>query len=223
MGLGGKFASLLKLQCSGEVSERFKEHAWKACVGETQPWVQIPPSPPNFQEYEKPNENRKRVFYYSSLVEDLADASLVEQDRHTLPEVVYTPAELLGDEVETDGKTPIPRSSSISYFLRKEAKLGKTPRELLESCVKSLKQGEIKKHPKNLFILFCMLKEQYLAVDKRYKNWREVKKAMPKDHVMLEDVFACAKKAGLEIPNYTPDELLSRDGRSRENRSKKNR
>src|ERR1700693_1989619 len=31
---------------SGEVSERFKEHAWKACVGETQPWVQIPPSPP---------------------------------------------------------------------------------------------------------------------------------------------------------------------------------
>jgi hypothetical protein len=30
----------------GEVSERFKEHAWKACVGETQPWVQIPPSPP---------------------------------------------------------------------------------------------------------------------------------------------------------------------------------
>src|SRR5579862_3527260 len=32
----------------GEVSERFKEHAWKACVGETQPWVRIPPSPPFF-------------------------------------------------------------------------------------------------------------------------------------------------------------------------------
>src|SRR6202795_709607 len=30
----------------GEVSERFKEHAWKACVGETQPWVRSPPSPP---------------------------------------------------------------------------------------------------------------------------------------------------------------------------------
>jgi hypothetical protein len=30
----------------GEVSERFKEHAWKACVGEILPWVQIPPSPP---------------------------------------------------------------------------------------------------------------------------------------------------------------------------------
>jgi hypothetical protein len=28
------------------VSERFKEHAWKACVGETRPWVRIPPSPP---------------------------------------------------------------------------------------------------------------------------------------------------------------------------------
>jgi hypothetical protein len=30
---------------SGEVSERFKEHAWKACVLETVPWVRIPPSP----------------------------------------------------------------------------------------------------------------------------------------------------------------------------------
>ena len=31
----------------GEVSERFKEHAWKACVGEILPWVRIPPSPPS--------------------------------------------------------------------------------------------------------------------------------------------------------------------------------
>jgi hypothetical protein len=28
------------------VSEWLKEHAWKACVGETLPWVRIPPSPP---------------------------------------------------------------------------------------------------------------------------------------------------------------------------------
>src|SRR5256885_1370373 len=39
-------AKLLKPICIGEVSERFKEHAWKACVGEILPWVQIPPSPP---------------------------------------------------------------------------------------------------------------------------------------------------------------------------------
>jgi hypothetical protein len=41
-----QFVRLLKSQRRGEVSERFKEHAWKACVGETQPWVRIPPSPP---------------------------------------------------------------------------------------------------------------------------------------------------------------------------------
>jgi hypothetical protein len=41
-------AKLLKPVHSGEVSERFKEHAWKACVGEILPWVQIPPSPPFF-------------------------------------------------------------------------------------------------------------------------------------------------------------------------------
>src|SRR5215472_4886534 len=28
------------------MSEWLKEHAWKACVGETLPWVRIPPSPP---------------------------------------------------------------------------------------------------------------------------------------------------------------------------------
>ncbi len=40
------FLSRLLAHQRGEVSERFKEHAWKACVGETQPWVRIPPSPP---------------------------------------------------------------------------------------------------------------------------------------------------------------------------------
>ena len=30
----------------GGVSERPKEHASKACVGGTPPWVQIPPPPP---------------------------------------------------------------------------------------------------------------------------------------------------------------------------------
>jgi hypothetical protein len=41
---------LLNWKCftlPGEVSERFKEHAWKACVGEILPWVRIPPSPPD--------------------------------------------------------------------------------------------------------------------------------------------------------------------------------
>ena len=31
----------------GEVDERFKSHAWKACVGLSPPRVRIPPSPPN--------------------------------------------------------------------------------------------------------------------------------------------------------------------------------
>ena len=42
-----EFATLLCAFSCGEVSEWFKEHAWKACVGETQPWVRIPPSPPS--------------------------------------------------------------------------------------------------------------------------------------------------------------------------------
>src|SRR5208283_4141246 len=42
-----RFVTLLTFHLSGEVSERFKEHAWKACVGEILPWVRIPPSPPS--------------------------------------------------------------------------------------------------------------------------------------------------------------------------------
>src|SRR5579862_284556 len=44
-----QFVTLLEAIPCGEVSERFKEHAWKACVGETQPWVRIPPSPPEIE------------------------------------------------------------------------------------------------------------------------------------------------------------------------------
>ncbi len=38
----------LMLHLNGEMSEWLKEHAWKACVGETLPWVRIPLSPPSF-------------------------------------------------------------------------------------------------------------------------------------------------------------------------------
>ena len=33
---------------SGEMAERFKAHAWKACKEETLSWVRIPFSPPFF-------------------------------------------------------------------------------------------------------------------------------------------------------------------------------
>ena len=31
---------------AGEMAERLKAHAWKACLGETLTWVRIPLSPP---------------------------------------------------------------------------------------------------------------------------------------------------------------------------------
>src|ERR1700751_540791 len=40
------FVKLRKRPRIGEVSERLKELASKASVGETQPWVRTPPSPP---------------------------------------------------------------------------------------------------------------------------------------------------------------------------------
>ena len=38
----------MTLRLVGEVAERLKAHAWKACVGLPLPRVRIPPSPPHF-------------------------------------------------------------------------------------------------------------------------------------------------------------------------------
>src|SRR5580698_5618470 len=45
---------------SGEMSEWLKEHAWKACVGETLPWVRIPLSPPPISNVETTGEVPER-------------------------------------------------------------------------------------------------------------------------------------------------------------------
>src|SRR5579859_5019102 len=48
----GTFVKLRRRPRIGEVSERLKELASKASVGESQPWVRIPPSPPLHSFYE---------------------------------------------------------------------------------------------------------------------------------------------------------------------------
>src|SRR6187401_1326978 len=47
---------------NGEMSEWLKEHAWKACVGETLPWVRIPLSPP-LSRAPIPREKVAQVFF----------------------------------------------------------------------------------------------------------------------------------------------------------------
>ena len=42
--IGGKIVARESIK--GEVAERLKAHAWKACIGETLSWVRIPFSPP---------------------------------------------------------------------------------------------------------------------------------------------------------------------------------
>ena len=45
----------------GEVAERLKAHAWKACLGETLTRVRIPPSPPVFPHCKKGTPSNPRV------------------------------------------------------------------------------------------------------------------------------------------------------------------
>lgn len=44
-----KLGEILNVVQSGELSEWLMEHAWKACVGEIRPGVQIPHSPQKFR------------------------------------------------------------------------------------------------------------------------------------------------------------------------------
>ena len=44
------------MRSTGEVDERFKSHAWKACVGLSPPRVRIPPSPPSITTETIPNQ-----------------------------------------------------------------------------------------------------------------------------------------------------------------------
>jgi hypothetical protein len=70
-----------KVSWNGEVSERFKEHAWKACVGETQPWVRIPPSPP----YKKPIF--KAYFWRYQTFVSIREATVLATCGRTLPSI----------------------------------------------------------------------------------------------------------------------------------------
>jgi hypothetical protein len=60
--------------CRGEVSERLKELASKASVGEILPWVRIPPSPPYFHNCygNKGLDAEEEIFYNSTESEDFA-------------------------------------------------------------------------------------------------------------------------------------------------------
>src|SRR5262245_12185504 len=51
------------------MSEWLKEHAWKACVGETLPWVRIPLSPPD-SKFESPQRFRKNNKEQESLCQE---------------------------------------------------------------------------------------------------------------------------------------------------------
>ena len=54
------------------MAERFKAHAWKACLGETLSWVRIPLSPPSFKGLtllRKLNKKKRDYCYIPILLE----------------------------------------------------------------------------------------------------------------------------------------------------------
>ncbi|MDF2616800.1 MAG: hypothetical protein K0Q47_1455, partial [Sedimentibacter sp.] len=70
----------------GEMSEWFKEHAWKACLRETVTGVRIPLSPPYFVCFEHTYSNNKiedlytpsirRVYFYKLIMIEVLNVRL---------------------------------------------------------------------------------------------------------------------------------------------------
>jgi len=157
----------------------------------------------------------KRVFFFSPLVDELQEADLLVPFLHTTVPPTFTEAER--GETENAGK-PGSRESNITLLLRREAQLGRTPREMLAACVAGLRSGAVPCRPKNLAIVFSTLRVEFLAANKQHKNWRAVRHMIPGDAVTLEDVWAACETAKLGIPRETPADLVAQDRRSRAKR-----
>src|SRR5262245_45788184 len=76
------------------MSEWLKEHAWKACVGETLPWVRIPLSPPNlspyFQDVAVSKHFQRAITFYSRFTAPCIFCNKGQSQRDFLRRVLHS-------------------------------------------------------------------------------------------------------------------------------------
>src|SRR5277367_5200906 len=133
----------------------------------------------------------QRVYYYSPLVQDLfrdnpeTATAMIEEDLH-LDEAVPTPEPLEEEPSEEHKKHS--RQRTVTALVKKLVLIEgmHSPMQIAKAVIRSLKGNEIKA-PKNLFIVYCIIKDKlrqdyFAKIDPSLVNYREIIKKYGKDY-----------------------------------------
>jgi hypothetical protein len=166
----------------------------------------------------------QRVFYYCNLVDELAKDGMVGLVEEDLQLDDSSPA--LDSVVEGDGQEEPKRHSrqrTVTALVKRLVLLDKEtdPMRIAKLVVAALKKKDIKA-PKNLFIVYCIIKDNLLkghfkTLDPTLTNYREVIHRYGKQYKFSANDIA-KLDSGLDIPVVTVE--VCKDGRSREARLK---
>jgi hypothetical protein len=168
----------------------------------------------------------QRVYYYSPLVVDLfkdnPDASVMIEEDLRLDEPVPT-AEQATTPVEELLPKKHSRQRTVTALVKKLILIEglHNPMEIAKRVVAALKSDEIKA-PKNLFICYCIIKDQlrmnyFSKIDKDIGSYRDIIRKYGKEYKFSANQIAKLDR-DLKIPINTVD--VCKDGRSREARQK---
>jgi hypothetical protein len=172
--------------------------------------------------YVPPSE---RVYYWGPLVHDLAGEpgglQLIEEDLH-MDESTAQP-ESIDDQTTDDEPRRHSRQRTVTALVKKLVLIEgqHSPMEIAKIVISALKKKEIKA-PKNLFIIYCIIKDKLMKdyfkkMDPALRNYREVIKKFGREYKFSANQIA-KLDTSLDIPVQTQE--VCRDGRSREARQK---
>ena len=166
----------------------------------------------------------QRVFYYCDLVRALAKDGMIGLVASDLKLDESTP--VIETNIEGDGIEEPRRHSrqrTVTALVKRLILIDKEidPMKIAKAVVTSLKKKEIKA-PKNLFIVYCiikdnLLKQHFKLVDPKLANYREVIHKYGKAYKFSANDIAKIDPS-LNIPVVTIE--ICKDGRSREARLK---
>ena len=167
----------------------------------------------------------RRVYYYCPLVDELVrdnpeGLQLIEEDLHM--DESAQPVEVI-EEQPVDEPKRHSRQRTVTALVKKLVLIEgqHNPMEIAKVVIASLRKKEIKA-PKNLFICYCIIKDQLMKnyfkkIDPGVRNYREVIKKFGREYKFSANQIAKLDPE-LGIPVLTQE--VCKDGRSREARQK---
>lgn len=170
----------------------------------------------------------RRVFYYCPLIDEfITDNGIdalnnIQEDLRLDPNWIIRKNQI--EVPETAGKVKrYTRQRTVTALVKRYVIEGDhEPMSIARKVVAAIQNKEIKT-PKNLFIVYCIIKNNlrnyFRKVDPKIANYREVIRVMgPQYKFSAQDIAALAPDLGVPVSTLE----ICKDGRSREARQQKN-